>query len=107
MSGRSPRDTHDVIFRSCFRAGSDKSAPASADGYSVARTSCSLAFSNGGNVDSIAGVIRPIRLSQYLIMNSMTTAAKRYFVRGRVQGVGFRYFVERAAVELNLTGYTR
>ena len=37
----------------------------------------------------------------------MTTAAKRYFVRGRVQGVGFRYFVERAAVELNLTGYTR
>jgi acylphosphatase len=37
----------------------------------------------------------------------MTTAAKRYFVRGRVQGVGFRYFVERAAAELNLTGYTR
>ena len=37
----------------------------------------------------------------------VTTAAKRYFVRGRVQGVGFRYFVERAAAELNLTGYTR
>jgi acylphosphatase len=34
-------------------------------------------------------------------------AAKRYFVRGRVQGVGFRYFVERAAAELELTGYTR
>jgi acylphosphatase len=33
--------------------------------------------------------------------------AKRYFVRGRVQGVGFRYFVERAAAELKLTGYTR
>jgi acylphosphatase len=40
-------------------------------------------------------------------MNLMTTAAKRYFVRGRVQGVGFRYFVERVAAELNLTGYTR
>jgi acylphosphatase len=33
--------------------------------------------------------------------------AKRYFVRGRVQGVGFRYFVERAAHELALTGYAR
>jgi acylphosphatase len=37
----------------------------------------------------------------------MATAAKRYFVRGRVQGVGFRYFVEQAAAELKLTGYTR
>lgn len=37
----------------------------------------------------------------------MATAAKRYFVRGRVQGVGFRYFVERAAADLTLTGYTR
>jgi acylphosphatase len=37
----------------------------------------------------------------------MPTAAKLYFVRGRVQGVGFRYFVERMAAELHLTGYTR
>ena len=37
----------------------------------------------------------------------MATAAKRFFVRGRVQGVGFRYFVERVADELGLTGYTR
>jgi acylphosphatase len=37
----------------------------------------------------------------------MATAAKRYFVRGRVQGVGYRYFVESVAAELKLTGYTR
>jgi acylphosphatase len=33
--------------------------------------------------------------------------ARRYFVGGRVQGVGFRYFVERIANDLNLTGYAR
>ena len=37
----------------------------------------------------------------------MVPAARRYFVRGRVQGVGFCYFVERVAAELKLTGYTR
>jgi acylphosphatase len=33
--------------------------------------------------------------------------ARRWFVRGRVQGVGFRYFTQEAAVDLGLTGYTR
>lgn len=28
-------------------------------------------------------------------------------VRGRVQGVGYRYFCRREAVELNLTGWAR
>jgi acylphosphatase len=35
------------------------------------------------------------------------TDARRWFVRGRVQGVGYRYFAQRAAAELGLTGYTR
>ncbi len=33
--------------------------------------------------------------------------ARRYFVRGRVQGVGFRYFAEHVAGMLGVTGYTR
>ncbi len=28
-------------------------------------------------------------------------------IRGRVQGVGYRFFAQRAADELHLTGYTR
>ena len=38
---------------------------------------------------------------------SQDLIARRYFVEGRVQGVGFRYFVEDAARELGLAGYTR
>ena len=37
----------------------------------------------------------------------MKTSARRWFIRGRVQGVGFRYFAQRAAEGLGLTGYTR
>jgi len=33
--------------------------------------------------------------------------SKRYYVSGTVQGVGFRYFVERAARQLKLSGYVR
>lgn len=40
-------------------------------------------------------------------MATKSRAARRWFVRGRVQGVGYRYFAQHAAVELGLTGYVR
>jgi acylphosphatase len=33
--------------------------------------------------------------------------ARRWFVRGRVQGVGYRYFAQKSAFNLGLRGYTR
>lgn len=33
--------------------------------------------------------------------------AKLYRVKGRVQGVGYRFFVEHAASELKLSGYVK
>ena len=33
--------------------------------------------------------------------------ARRWYVSGRVQGVGYRDFAQRAAVQLGLTGYAR
>lgn len=40
-------------------------------------------------------------------MSEPAKSAKRYVVRGRVQGVGYRYFVERAATSLQLGGHVR
>jgi acylphosphatase len=33
--------------------------------------------------------------------------ARRYFVRGRVQGVGFRWFVQKNATTLRMSGYAQ
>lgn len=38
---------------------------------------------------------------------SVETLAKRFFVSGGVQGVGFRFFVERTAATLGVNGYVR
>jgi len=38
---------------------------------------------------------------------AVETQAKRFFVFGRVQGVGFRFFAERTAASLGVGGYVR
>ena len=40
-------------------------------------------------------------------MSSTSIQARRYLVRGRVQGVGFRWFVEREAHILQIAGWVR
>ncbi|MGA7295007.1 MAG: acylphosphatase [Terriglobales bacterium] len=39
--------------------------------------------------------------------NKSLILARRFFVRGRVQGVGFRWFVEREAHILQISGWVR
>ena len=40
-------------------------------------------------------------------MPARSIQARRWFVGGRVQGVGYRYFAEHAAEALSLTGYAQ
>ena len=38
---------------------------------------------------------------------SVELTARRFFIRGRVQGVGYRYFAQKAAAQWNVSGYAR
>jgi acylphosphatase len=41
------------------------------------------------------------------VVNQRAIHARRFLVRGRVQGVGFRWFVEREAFLLQIAGWVR
>jgi acylphosphatase len=41
------------------------------------------------------------------VTDQSATQARRFLVRGRVQGVGFRWFVEREAHILQIAGWVR
>ena len=38
---------------------------------------------------------------------SSSKAARKYIVRGRVQGVGYRYFAEQTAARIGISGHGR
>lgn len=42
-----------------------------------------------------------------MLFVSENRSAKRYFVSGMVQGVGFRFFTQRAAERLHVSGFVR
>ena len=63
-------------------------------------------FPNGTPSTSAFSAAAPLLL-QFPNPVSAEKQAKRFFVSGLVQGVGFRYFAQDAAERLHLAGYVR
>jgi acylphosphatase len=45
--------------------------------------------------------------SSVCALQSLRVRAKKYIIRGRVQGVGYRYFAQRVAERLGVKGFVR
>ncbi len=51
--------------------------------------------------------MRLLNSTRIMTTNDTNIQTRHYIVHGRVQGVGFRWFVEREAQALGLTGWVR
>src|SRR5688572_24161637 len=69
-------------------------------------TCCSHTWTDASSRGSNATDPRS-RRAAYIITRSHMRIGRRFAVIGRVQGVGFRYFVHEAAVREAVTGYVR
>jgi acylphosphatase len=54
-----------------------------------------------------ATILRLQKTSRGVACYPVETLAKRYYVSGTVQGVGFRFFTERVAARLGIAGYVK
>src|SRR5215470_1333588 len=52
-------------------------------------------------------MVQQICGKEWFMADTSAIEARRFFVRGRVQGVGFRWFVEREAHILQIAGWVR
>ena len=49
----------------------------------------------------------PLKWCYAISMPSDTRKARRWYISGHVQGVGYRYFAQKSAAALGLRGYAR
>jgi acylphosphatase len=83
--------------------------------FSAAATECQRKIShpprNGIQKEKAAAAVALLksRVSGFQVESAVHEEhiAKRYYVSGMVQGVGYRYFAERAAKYLKVAGYVR
>ena len=73
--------------------------------YDLCGSTCSRALHPCLSVRTSFEIVREMRAGGYRLLSRLAAmAAKHIIVYGRVQGVGFRYFVQAAAERLGLTG---
>ena len=52
-------------------------------------------------------MLRRLHISLVICDTALAVMVRHYIVKGRVQGVGFRWFVQREAYEIGLRGWVR